>query len=224
MVPATIFWNMPKIMDSTRYNAYQLQTKYGVNRATIGRWKNAGNIVVDDDGYFDHNAFLVYFQQTKSWKIWKEKNAAEAANITAQLPLSIPNQLSGSSPTPPLPGFPATEGSAMEKMVSKADLTNQKLLEDVIEKRRKNAEAGGRVIDRQLLKRFVGRLGEIDNTEWRSLSSRVTDDVMAICGVSGPELLAKLTRRIDDEVFSILASGQRSQSDFLDSLPVETTI
>lgn len=207
-----------------KYNASQLQTKYGLNRATVGKWLKAGKLVGDESGYIEEDLFLMAFQKSQSWKFWKEKNETEAAKITSQLPLSTPNQLTGSDSSPSLPGLPAGQGSAGEKHMNKVDLTNLKLHEDLVEKRRKNAEAAGRLIDRQLLKRFVGRMGEIDNTEWRSYSSRVIDDVMAICSVSGPEILAELTKRLDDEVFSILASGQRSQSEFLDNLPIETSL
>lgn len=205
-----------------KFNASQMQKKYSVNRSTIGRWISAGKLSSDQDGYFEESDFLVLFRKSKAWNVWREKQNEEVqAKSTAQLPLEHKNQLTGGvDPDSNMDQYP-TKSFADEGDLNKLDLTNLKLQEEIKEKRRKNAMADGRLISRTLVKRFIGRMGEIDNTEWRSLSSRVSDDLAAICEVNGSEYSTQINKRIDEEVFNILSSVQRSQKEFLESLVVD---
>ncbi len=206
----------------SKFNASQMQKKYSVNRSTVGRWISAGKLIADEDGYFEESDFLLLFRKSKAWNVWREKQKlAEADQNTAELPLIHRNQLTGEVDIDSNMVLYPTKGFAEGESKSKLDLSNEKLVEEIKEKRRKNAMAEGRLINRTLVKRFIGRMGEIDNTEWRSLSSRIGDDLMAICGVNGSEFLTEINKRIDEEVFSILSSVQRSQKEFLKSLEVE---
>lgn len=206
----------------SKFNASQMQKKYSVNRSTVGRWISAGKLIVDQDGYFEESDFLVLFRKSKAWNVWREKEKiAQSEQNTAELPLIHKNQLTGEVDIDSNMVLPPTKGSAEGGGNSKLVLSNEKLVEEIREKRRKNAMAEGRLINRALVKRFIGRMGEIDNTEWRSLSSRIGDDLMAICGVNGSEYLTEVNKRIDEEVFTILSSVQRSQREFLESLQVD---
>lgn len=204
-----------------KLNAFQSQEKYNVNRSTIGRWIKAKKLSADVSGYFEESDFLVLFRASPAWQKWRNKHSEEEADqITAKLPLDEPNQLTGAADNNSNTGSPPLEGSAKGSL-NKLDLSNIKLIEDIREKRRKNAFGDGKIINRSLVKRFVGEMGEIDNTEWRSLPTRIIDDLMSICGISDPETAIQLTKRIEEEIFLILKSVQRSQTNFLNSLPVE---
>jgi hypothetical protein len=206
-----------------KFNASQMQKKYSVNRSTVGRWISAGKLISDQDGYFEESDFLVLFRKSKAWNVWRDKQKQdELSKSTVQLPLEHKNQLNGSVDHDSNMDQYPTKSFANESDLNKLDLSNLKLKEDIKEKRRKNAMAEGRLINRTLVKRFIGRMGEIDNTEWRSLSSRIAGDLMAICGVNESKYLTEINKRIDEEVFDILSSVQRSQKEFLESLDVET--
>lgn len=202
------------------YNASQVQQVYKINRSTVGRWIAAGKLHANDDGYFEETDFLILFRKSKSWNTWRERvSEDEAAKITSKLPLIERNQLTGISDVIPDMGSTPSKGFADENNLNKLELSNQKLHQEIIEKKRKNAVASGKLISRLLVKRFVGQMGEIDNTEWRSLPTRVIDDVLSICETSDPKKSIAITKRLEEEVFNILQSVQRSQIEFLDGLP-----
>lgn len=204
-----------------KLNAFQAQEKYNVNRSTIGRWIKAKKLSADQDGYFEESDFLVIFRASAAWQKWRKKHSEEEADqITANLPLDEPNQLTGAVDNNSNTGSPPLKGFAKDKF-DKLSLGNMKMMEDIREKRRKNAFGDGKIINRSLVKRFIGEMGEIDNTEWRSLPIRVKDDLLAICSISDPEIAIGIVKRLEEEIFVILKSIQRSQTDFLNSLPVE---
>lgn len=203
-----------------KYNASQVQHVYKINRSTVGRWIKAGKLISDSDGYFEESDFLVLFRKSKAWNAWRKIHSEQdALQITAKLPLNEPNQLTGELNLNPECGSPPVQGSAEGNELSKLDLGKLKLLEEIEEKRRKNSVASGKLISRMLVKKFIGQMGEIDNTEWRALSTRIVDEIMSICETSDPEISIKISKCIEDEVFNTLKSVQRSQLDFLTNLP-----
>lgn len=203
-----------------KYNAYQVNSVYKINRSTVGRWIKAGKLIADLDGYFEESDFLVLFRKSKSWDSWRKRvSEQEAAQTTAKLPLNEPNQLTGEKNINLDSGSTPLQGSAEGQDFNKLNLSNLKLHEEIKEKRRKNAVASGKLISRLLVKRFVGKMGEIDNTEWRSLPMRVIDDVLSICETSDPKISLAITKRLEEEIFNILESVQRSQVEFLNNLP-----
>ena len=203
-----------------KYNANQAQQVYKINRSTIGDWIKAGKLVVDDDKYFEESDFLVLFRKSKAWSAWRKRHSdKEAAQITAKLALNEPNQLTGEKNVNSNTGYIPLEGSAEGSDFNKLNLSNLKLHEEIKEKRRKNAVASGKLISRSLVKKFVGKMGEIDNTEWRSLPTRVIDDVLSICEISNSKIAIAITKRLEEEIFNILQSVQRSQIEFLNDLP-----
>lgn len=203
-----------------KYNAYQVNQVYKINRSTVGRWIKAKKLAADEDGYFEESDFLVLFRKSKAWDSWRKRHSEEeAAQITAKLPLDEPNQLTGEKNNNFESGSTPLQGSADGIDFNKQTLGNLKLHEEIKEKRRKNAVASGKLISRSLVKRFVGTMGEIDNTEWRSLPTRVIDDVLSICEISNPKISLAIVKRLEEEIFSILQSVQRSQIEFLNNLP-----
>ena len=208
-----------------RLNASQAQSKYKVNRSTIGRWVKAGKLSLDENKYFEEEDFLLVFRQTKAWSnLQKAQNLAEITpqhQKAPELPLITKNQLTGEPEhilnTGPYP----SKSFANESEMDKPGLDRLKAIEDIRDKRRKNNIADGKFISRNLVKRFVGRLSEIDHTQWGSFSSRVVDSIMSTCEVSDQAISVKIAQLIDEEVFVILDSIKRCQTDFIASLPVE---
>lgn len=203
-----------------RYNANQLQGMYPVTRATIGRWIKKEMLASDQNNYVDHNEFTKVFYNSVAGKKFLKSQNNNQANNTPELPLSERNQVTGE--VLELPNMASTPSEAYGNggngtfAGAKPELQNLKLQEEIKEKRIKNAKEAGRLIDRKLVSKFVGQMSEIDSTEWRSLSARVVDEVMAICEVSDAEKQTSLIKRIDEEVYAILSSVQRSQREFLE--------
>lgn len=217
------------------YTQSDLAHKYKLNRSTISRWISKGKLASDEFGGVEESDFLIVFRKSSAWKKLKATATPETIlEITGSLPLNEPNQLTGAlgeipnmAPTPKegsatgdVSGAPDLSGLNLSLM-SKPDLDRMKLVEEVRERQRKNGLAESQLIKRPVVRRFAGKLGEIDTNQWGTYTSRVIDDVMSIAGVSDNAIKIQITERLDDEVYTILQSTQTAQLEFIESMRSE---
>lgn len=211
-----------------------IEKKYKINRSTVCRWVKNGKLAADEHGMIVETDFLNVFRRSVAWKKMRDSQSAEIVQkVTGDLPLNEPNQLTGEPGVIPNVGYTPQkasgegEGFGAESVstsnvdlayADKALLDRMKAVEDVRERKRKNNLAEGKLVQRAVVRRFMAGLESIDNTQWRSLSSRVCDDILAACEVSGSEIALKVTERIDQEVFLILNNTQRLQAEYLHAM------
>lgn len=204
-------------------NSNQAQERHGINRSTTRRWIKDGRLVADADGYFEESDFLVIARKSRGWAKRRQNKALAERQVAPELLLGERGQTMGEVLPDDLDElYTPSEGSAVVGPgASKNVLDRAAAYQKFREHERKNNIAAGKLISRSLVNHYVGRLGEIDNVEWRSMSARINDDLMGLCGVSDAGIASKVTKRIDEEVFKILQSVAAAQREFLGSLPVE---
>lgn len=230
-----IFKNM-----SNLFTQADLETKYGINRSTVGRWVKANKLAADSEGFIDENDFLLVFRKSSSWKKLKEKATPEfIQKITGSLPLNEPNQLTGDLGSIPNMAYTPQKASGVGgvevvthdeddltganlESLSKSALDRLSIVETVKERRRKNGLADGTIIKRSVVRRFVGRMGEIDSNQWPGMSGRLIDQVMGICEINDNAKKLALRECIDDEIYSVLANVQNLQLEFMEQINNES--
>lgn len=215
----------------------QLASKYGIGKSSICKWVKKGLLASDADGGIVETDFLLIFRKSKAWdRIKKTATPEFVQNVTGNLPLNEPNQLTGALGEVPnvgnTPKKASGEGEGSEAFsdevdlssvknlnsLSKIDLDRFKAVESIRAERRKNNVAESKLIARPVVRKFIGRLGEIDNTQWRALPVRVVDDICGICGVSDASISLQVAERIEEEVFLILQNAQNAQYEFIEQL------
>lgn len=214
-----------------------LANKYKINRSTISRWISSGKLASNEFGGVEESDFLMVFRQSSAWKRLRESATAETIHqITGSLPLNEPNQLTGDLGEIPNMASTPAKGFAGESDFDDADndlsdinlnimgkpaLDRMKLIEEVRERQRKNGLASGQLIKRPVVRRFAGKLGEIDSNQWGTYTSRVIDDVMSLAGISDNAVKIKITERLDDEIYTILQNTKTAQLEFIESMRSE---
>ena len=179
-----------------KFRQSELAKMYKINRSTVNRMVSGGKLFCDADGFIEESDFLVLYRKSPAWSKRRESaTLEEQAKITASLPLTSPNQLTGDQRSIPNMASTPTEASGggdssvvdldevdltkiNMKTLDKAVLDRLKAVEDIREKSRKNDLAESKLISRVQVKRFMGKMGEIDANEWGAFPSRVVDDVL----------------------------------------------
>jgi hypothetical protein len=84
-------------------------------------------------------------------------------------------------------------------------------------------KARGNLIKRSLVQRVFAKLYTVDTNELLPLKDRLSPEIAALVGVDDPELILKINKRIEKEIYKSLKHIKRLMDDFLESIEVEAT-
>jgi hypothetical protein len=82
-------------------------------------------------------------------------------------------------------------------------------------------KARGRLINRYLVQRVFAKLYTVDTNELLPLKDRLSSEIAAMIGVDDPELILKINKRIEKELYKALKHIKRLMDDFLESIKHE---
>ena len=87
--------------------------------------------------------------------------------------------------------------------------------EEIKEKRLKNKETRGDLVDRKNVAKIFNKLWSVDTSQFQTLGTKISPDIASICGVDDQVKIAKVRERIDKEIFKITSHCQRIMSEYL---------
>lgn len=125
------------------------------------------------------------------------------------------------------------EGQRMERVLPPADaaihaarLSRQsaehlKVLESIREKQIKNDKLRGALVDREVVKRLLGRLYLIHTNQFKPMGDKLSSSVASKAGIDDSEMISEIGKIIEKEVYRNLGAVKRLFSDYLKTLKAE---
>ncbi len=104
---------------------------------------------------------------------------------------------------------------------SKTQIDIQKSVAQIQEIQLKVDERRRKLISRELVDRFFGKLYLVDSNEWKTLPDRLAPEMAAIFENDDPEKILEVSKRIDKEVYRTLSHVKRMMDDFLKTMQIE---
>ena len=177
----------------------------GVTRPTIGAAVTRGALRMVGEGPTGQ------IDITDSYNLPYINEHAEKAALAAS---ATSTPLAASTPEPP-------EDLSDLNNLSMPSANRLKVIEAIKTSRQKRLESRKELVPRKLVQRTFGKLYTIDTNESMTLGDKLAADIAALCKISDPRIITKITEKYEREMYKVLAHKKRLINDFLDSIDAE---
>lgn len=197
----------------------------GVSRAAVGAAVEAGNLRLVGEGRtakidLHDNLTKDYILSQNSQRKPKPQETIQADEI----------QTSGSSvgkrealpPQGPQP-LPDLQTASDEQMraLSRPDIDRYILLEKLAAQQLKNRQDRFLLIERSIVRQAFGKLYQVDNTQLKTLPTRLSPEIASITKVDDPSMILKIEEIIEKEMFRTMSHIKLITNDLFKSIELE---
>lgn len=197
----------------------------GVSRAAVGEAVNAGNLRLVGEGRtakIDLHDKLTqeYILSQNAQRKPKAQEIIRADAIkTAGSPLGKREALPPEGPLP-LPDLQTASDEQM-RALSRNDIDRYILLEKLAAQQLKNRQDRLLLIERSTVRRAFGKLYQVDNTQLKTLPTRLSPEIASITKVDEPDIILKIEEIIEKEVFRTLTHIKSITNDLFKNIELE---
>ena len=180
----------------------------GVSRAAVGEAVNAGNLRLVGTGRtakIDLHDKLTqeYILSQNSQRKPKPQGTIKADGIKTAGSLIGKREAIPPEEPQPLPDLQTATDEQM-RTLSRNDIDRYILLEKLTAQQLKNRQDRQLLIERSTVRQAFGKLYQVDNTQLKTLPTRLSPEIASITKVDDPAVILKIEEIIEKEVFRTL--------------------
>jgi len=210
-----------------------LAKQYGVSRAAVSLAVSRGNLILTADGLINlHDTrtvrYLEKMADRKNKAIDKQekhpkKKPANSIKPTAKTitPINPEYEMPPviASPKPIRP--PKATGNLDEEQF---DLDDELKREKILTSRQNRAKARQELIDREVVKAYVGQIAAVHSSILIPLGSRLANELAIEFGSTDPSAEVKVEKIIQDECYRVITTIKKRNQEFLKNISPGATV
>ena len=197
----------------------------GVQRQAVGEAVKAGNLRLVGEGRsakIDLHDKLTqeYILSQNSQRKPKAQETIKAGEIkTAGSAVGKREALPPEQPKP-LPDLQTASDEQM-RALTRHDIDRYLMLEKLQAQQLKNRTERSLLIERSTIARAFGKLYQVDNTQLKTLPTRLSPEIASITKVDAPDIILKIEEMIEKEIFRTLGHIKIITNDLFKEIELE---